>query len=135
MCNIKHFTFFKTLFCLYVTCGRERLPWQCDCWSTLIRIVMCLTLRHQDVHTENRPLTCVCNKSFKLKKHLKDRILLCCAKQVIHTEVRRFTCHVFNMSFSCRNNYQNIIGNLLSICDVCSVAGGTSNVQKSSTQL
>ena len=23
MCNIKHFTFFKTLFCLYVTCVRE----------------------------------------------------------------------------------------------------------------
>jgi len=26
-------------------CVREGLPWLCDCWSTLITVVMCLILR------------------------------------------------------------------------------------------
>ena len=31
--------------------------------------------RHQVVHTEKHPFTHVCNKTFKLKKHLKDYVL------------------------------------------------------------
>jgi KRAB domain-containing zinc finger protein len=91
--------------------------------------------KHQVVHTEKRPFTCVCNKSFKGKNHLRNHIRLYSAKQIIDTEESRFTCRVCNKSFSCKNPYQNIVGNLLNICDVCSVAGGTSDVQKSSTQL
>jgi len=51
MCNIKYFIFVKSLYCLYVTSERERereverLPLQCDRWSTLITEVICLTLR------------------------------------------------------------------------------------------
>jgi len=90
--------------------------------------------KHQVVHSEKRPFTCVCNKSFKLKKHLRNHVLLCCAKQVIDTEERRFTCRLCNKSLSCKNHYQNIVGILLNICGGCSVAEGASNVRQSSTQ-
>jgi KRAB domain-containing zinc finger protein len=91
--------------------------------------------RHEVVHSEERPFTCVCNKSFKLKKHLTSHILLNCPEQIIDTEEPRFKCRLCKKSFSSKNHYQNIVGNLLNMCDVCSVAEGTSNVQKSSTQL
>ena len=90
---------------------------------------------HQFIHTENCPFTCVCNKTFEIKKHLTNHILLYCAKQGVDTKERQFTCPVCNKLFSSKNHYQNIVGNLLNLCDVCSVAKSTSNVQKCSTQL
>ena len=55
----------------------------------------------------------MCNKSFKLKKHLKNHILLYCAKQVVDTEEHWFMCRVCNKSFSCKNHHQNIVGDLM----------------------
>ena len=56
-----------------------------------------------------------------MKKHLKNHILLYCAKQVVDTEESRFTCCVCNKSFSCKNHHQNIVGDLLNVCEECSV--------------
>jgi hypothetical protein len=64
------------------------------------------------------------------------RIIFCCTVQSKLLILKCINLHVMcNKSFSGKSHYQNIAGNLLNICDVCSVAEGTSNVQKSSMQL